>query len=89
MKEIELLQKEEELKTKAKKNPKYKKKLEKFLEKKSEKISEIYNDSRDKKWTDMVLTDLSKVKKGKDDNDGFKRQEDGGLISDKRLASYQ
>lgn len=42
LKEIEILQEEQELRNLAKKNPKHKKKLEKFLETKDERIKSIY-----------------------------------------------
>lgn len=83
LKEIEILQEEQELKNLAKKNPKHKKKLEKFLETKEERIRCIYADDSDSRANNSVkLTNLTKQ------NVDEIIKSDGALISQSRLKAY-
>lgn len=78
--EVAILQEEQELKNKAKKNPKYKKQLEKFLETKDKKISNIYKNYGPDE--DITLTNMSKQ------NVDEIIKTDGALISESRLKAY-
>ena len=82
LKEIEILQEEQELKLQAKKNPRYKKKLDKFLETKEQRITNIYKEHSGRDDSGVKLTNLSKQ------NVDEIIKNDGALISQSRLKAY-